>query len=118
MERIYDSTGNPVAWIHGQFILDEQFENLGHVQSELFFSTKGDCLGQFSDGYFWELSGSAIGYIGGAANGPVLPIGHPKMDYAPNSGMTALSQLPPNPFNRLNIWSQNNWSNYIGNLNV
>jgi hypothetical protein len=119
MEKIYNALGQHVAWLNDYLLFDNDHASVGHIQSGRLFASNGDHLGKFFDNYFWELDGSAVAYVAGAFNGPPLLIEYPAViDRLTHSGLPHLPKLPAFPFARLNQWSENDWSQFIGKPNA
>ena len=116
IEPIFDRNGEPVGWLFDYLVHDSQQNNVGHVQSGYFFAPNGDHLGQFLDGYFWDLQGCAVGFVADASGLPELPATHPLVPKVPHNdaALPKLPSLPAYPLIRLDAWSSVSWVDYLG----
>jgi hypothetical protein len=72
MHAIYDRHGQAVGWLHGDVILDERGRPVAFVRDGAAFAYDGRHLGHYVQGFFRDITGSAVAWIPGATGAPPL----------------------------------------------
>jgi hypothetical protein len=74
MEPIYDRSGRVVAWRRGNDIYNLHGLHAAVLNGPNVYGHRGQQLGVFGNGLFRDSRGGVVGFMRGAAGGPVLPV--------------------------------------------
>lgn len=85
------------------------------IEGKNVFSYSGKYLGEFEDGFFWDMYGNAVAFVEGASNGPLTPITEipPIPPIHPIPPIPPVPPIPPIPPIHSLGWSQMTFEDFL-----
>ena len=99
MIAIFNLDGKVIGWIDDSVVIDMNNQCRAFIDDNSVFSYNGNYLGEFN-GFFWNKNGSAVAFIEGASDGPMVPITEiepipPVPPIPPVSPVQSIPSVPP-----------------------
>jgi hypothetical protein len=75
LESLFGRDGSVVGWLHtDDIIIDGSSQCRAFLHDGSVYSLKGEYLGEFQNGFFWDQSGMAVAFVRDASGGPEKPV--------------------------------------------
>jgi len=116
MEPVFDKSGQVVAWLRGDHLIDPRGRHVAFLRNNWVLSYRGTYLGRLYSAWFRDLAGAAVGFVRGAPGLPAAPAtGDPPPPPNPElPPVPPLVPLPPSATRPMPIWSRTSWQQFVG----